>query len=93
MKNEKCKEDLNGIYGELAEIVGYENAAKIHKVFRGQQISMPLEFFSKEYRKNQIKKDFDGKNYKQLAQRFHCSERTIRRVVKENQNEQENAQS
>ena len=92
MKDKKRNEDLNGIYCELAEIVGYENAVKIHKIFRGQQVSMPLELFSKEYRRRQIKNEFDGTNYKQLAQKFRCSERTIRRVVKENQNEQENAQ-
>ena len=88
MKDKKYNKDLNGIYGELAEIVGYENAVEIHKVFRGQQVSMPLELFSKEYRRKQIKKNFNGTNYKQLAQKFCCSERTIRRVVKEIQNEQ-----
>ena len=40
---------LNGIYKDLATLVGEENARKIYKECRGQQITFPVEFYSKQY--------------------------------------------
>ena len=81
MRQKKSSENLNGIYKDIAEIIGYDNANKIFQEYRGQQITFPVDFFSKEYIYAQIVADFDGKNWKALAIRYNYSERTIRRIL------------
>ena len=81
MKNKDEIECLNRIYMELADRVGLENAKIIHKEYQGQQINFPMNFFSREYIHNQVSKEFDGTNVKQLATKYNCSERTIRRII------------
>lgn len=74
---------LNGIYKDLATLVGEENAKKIYKEYRGQQITFPVEFYSKQYIYNQIIEEFDGNNLKQIATKYGYSERTVRRILKD----------
>ena len=76
------KEFLNGLYKDLANLVGDENAQKIYLEYRGQQITFPVEFYSKQYIYNQIIAEYDGTNLKQLATKFGYSERTVRRILK-----------
>lgn len=74
---------FNGIYKDLAILVGEENAQKIYREYRGQQITFPVEFYSKEYIYRQIIDEYDGSNLKQLATKYGYSERTIRRIIKD----------
>ena len=76
------EEYLNGIYKELATLVGLDNAQKIFNEYRGQQITFPVEFYNKQYIYSQIIDEFDGTNLKQLATKYGYSERTIRRIIK-----------
>ena len=76
------KEFLNGIYKELADLIGEEHARKIYEEYRGQQITFPVEFYNKQYIYNQIIAEYDGTNLKQLATKYGYSERTIRRIIK-----------
>lgn len=73
---------LNGIYRDLCNLIGEENTQKVYKEYRGQQITFPVEFYSKEYIYSQIIDEFDGTNLKQLATKYGYSERTIRRILK-----------
>ena len=84
MKIKEQKENLNRIYMELAEHIGIENAKIIHREYGGQQINFPLNFHSREYIHKQIIKEFDGTNIKQLAAKYACSERTVRRILDKN---------
>lgn len=78
----KCEnKELNSIYGEIADIIGFDNARLIFNEYRGQQVTFPVEFYSKEYIYNLICKEFDGTNLKTLAQKYNYSERTIRRII------------
>ncbi len=81
LKIEDKKENLSRIYMELADHIGFENAAIIHREYGGQQINFPLNFYSREYTHSQILNEFDGTNAKQLAAKYNCSERTVRRVL------------
>lgn len=76
------KEFLNGIYKELSELIGTDNAKKIFNEYRGQQITFPVEFYSKRYIYNQIISEYSGTNLKQLATKYGYSERTVRRILK-----------
>lgn len=77
-------EYLNGIYTELANLLGIDAAMKIHAHYRGQQVTFPVEFFSKQFTKSRIIDEYDGHNVKQLATRYGYSEKTIRKILKDN---------
>lgn len=47
-------EDLAGVYKEVAETVGVDNAYKIYSHFKGLQLMFPLKFYSREYIVQQI---------------------------------------
>lgn len=76
-------ENLNGVYRDIAETLGFETAEKIFSIYRGQQVTFPVDFYTKQYVYCQIALDYDGKNLKQLAVKYNYSERTIRRILKE----------
>lgn len=76
------KEFLNGVYKELADIIGEESTRKIYEEYRGQQITFPVEFYNKQYIYKKIISEYDGTNLKQLATKYGYSERTIRRILK-----------
>lgn len=81
MKIKDEKQNLNRIYMELADHIGIENARIVHKEYQGQQVNFPMNFYSREYIHSQITKEFDGTNLKQLASKYGCSERTVRRIL------------
>lgn len=74
---------LNGIYTELANLIGIEFTKVIYDEYKGQQITFPVEFYSKKFIHNQIIKEYNGFNTNLLATKFGYSERTIRRILKE----------
>lgn len=41
--------DLAGIYKEMAETIGIDNAYEIYLHFKGMQMMFPLKFYSNEY--------------------------------------------
>ena len=81
---------LNGIYNDLANLIGMDATKTIFDEYRGQQITFPVEFYSKKFIHNQIVKEYNGFNVKQLATKYEYSERTIRRILKEHIDNEEN---
>lgn len=82
-QNKNKVTNLNGIYNELANLLGMDAVLLIHKTFRGQQISFPVELFSKEYTKQQIVDEYNGRNVKFLATKYGYSEKWIRKILKD----------
>ena len=76
-------EYLNGVYNELANLLGIDVVLKIHASYRGQQVTFPVELFSKEFIAMQIVREYDGHNVKQLATKYEYTERTIRKILKD----------
>lgn len=76
-------EYLNGVYNELANLLGIDVVLKIHASYRGQQVTFPVELFSKEFIAMQIVCEYDGHNVKQLATKYEYTERTIRKILKD----------
>lgn len=83
MKLKSGTENLNSVYKDIAEMLDIESAKKIFEEYRGQQITFPVEFYSKRYIYAQIADEYNGSNIKQLATKYQYSERTIRRILKE----------
>lgn len=72
---------LNDVYREIADEIGIENTLVIYRLFHGTQITFPNRLFSKEYVRDAIIKEYNGKNALQLAQKYNYSERTIWRIL------------
>ena len=77
-------EYLNGAYNELANLLGIEAVLKIYNTYRGQQLTLPVQLFSKDFIIRQIVEEYDGYNIKQLATKFGYSEKWIRKILKDN---------
>lgn len=82
-------EHLNGVYSEIASILGIDVALKLHSTYRGQQVTFPVNLFSKDFIRQQIIKEYDGCNVKQLASRYGYTEKWIKKILKEH-NDSEN---
>ncbi|MCI5579404.1 MAG: Mor transcription activator family protein [Oscillospiraceae bacterium] len=76
-------ENLNGVYKKIAAALDVETAMKIHSVFRGQQVFFPVELFGKDYIRERIVAEYNGKNVKQLATKYGYTEKWIKRIIKE----------
>lgn len=70
------------IYMEIAEVISPETAIAMHQLFKGQQIIFPQRLYKKEYVYNYIRKNYNGTNVKELAQKFDYSDRRIRQILK-----------
>lgn len=89
MKNnsEVTSEDLAGVYKEVAETVGIDNAYKIYSHFKGLQLIFPLKFYSSEYIAQQICSEYDGKNVHDLARKYGYSESRVRQILRKSKEE------
>ena len=84
---EKDSDLLNSVYKELSEKLGMDAAMEIYGMFKGQQISFPMRFFNPARIQQCILKEYDGTNVKLLAIKYHYSEKTVRRMIKESLDE------
>lgn len=79
-ENRARPQDLIGIYGELAEIVGIDDAIIIYEHFKGQQISFPTRLYSKEYIIEQVTSD-KSQSIRKQATKYGYSERRLRQMI------------
>ena len=73
----------NDIYKEISEIVGLEATLKIYLRFKGQQISFPVRLYNPHLIQQNVIKEYDGSNISELAQKYDYSEKTIRRMIRD----------
>lgn len=84
MGGDRNNELFNSIYKEISEEFGFDVAIRMYQTYKGMQITFPTRLFNPDYVKNQIPIEYDGTNIKQLAKKYEYSEKTIRRMIKEN---------
>ncbi len=75
--------DLSSVYEEIADAAGTEVAILIHTLFRGQQILFPQKLYKKTYIYEYIRSNYDGRNVRELSQKFGYSDRRIRQILNE----------
>jgi len=83
-KDEIQLEDLPEVYQSLAKSFGgdIEKALRIGHLFGGGYTYCPqLKRSLKKCRDRVIREEFNGFNYKELAQRYNLSEARIRQIV------------
>ena len=77
-------EDLDGDQRQLAETIGIEAYRDLVKQYAGTHIYVPEhETFKANQRNAQIRKDFDGYNFRELARKYGLTESSIRRIVED----------
>lgn len=75
--------NLAGIYRDIAEQIGVEDTYKLYEHFKGQQLSLPMRFYSVEYMEATVREEYNGTNLKELARKYDYSERRIRQMLRE----------
>lgn len=83
---DKKSTTLNGVYETISELIGFDNAVKIYESFRGSQVNFPTRLFSKEFVLQEAIKAYDGtsESVNLIAIKYNYSERTVRKLLKEN---------
>ena len=64
-------EYLNGVYSELANLLGIEVVLKIHNTYRGQQVTFPVQLFSRDFIMQEIFMTKDMLFLSLMAIHFH----------------------
>ena len=82
-KMEKEIELYNAVYKEICEIVGLDATLKIYLRFKGQQISFPVRLYNPHLIQQNVIKEYDGHNIRELAKKYDYSEKTIRRMIRD----------
>ena len=81
-KQSLSSENLNGIYSEIASILGIEAAVKLHEKYRGTQVTFPVEILSREYIFEQMRNEYNGYNVREIAVKYGYTEKWVRKVLK-----------
>ena len=90
---EKEIELYNAVYKEICEIVGLDATLKIYLRFKGQQISFPVRLYNPHLIQQNVIKEYDGYNIRELAKKYDYSEKTIRRMIRDSVPEDEDEES
>lgn len=73
---------LDGEQRELAEVIGLESYKKLVEHYGGSYIYVTkTETIMRDERDSEIRKKFNGSNYRELAREFGLSEVRIRTIV------------
>lgn len=76
------KDQIAYPFNILLDIIGFDGIKTLSYELSGANLYIPsLQNIFKYCIQNQIPKEFDGKNYKQLCFRYGISERTVRTIV------------
>ena len=80
---EKKRELYNAVYKEISEIIGLESTLKLYLRFKGQQVTFPVRLYNPHLIQQNVIKEYDGSNIRELARKYDYSEKTIRRMIKD----------
>ena len=76
--------DLDEEQQQVAELIGLDNYKRLVNVFGGLSIYIPkADAWERMARDEQIRAEFDGYNFKELAGRYGLTEVRIRSIVSE----------
>ncbi len=85
MKADEIKlSELPEVYQTIAELIGFENMVLLAETFDGEYVYFPkIESLRRFSRNRKIVEEFNGANYKVLAQKYGLTETHVRAIVKE----------
>lgn len=77
-------EDFDEPYSTLVEQLGVDVTLKIIELFQGQQVYFPrVEKACNAARKDLIRSEFNGYNYRELAEKYQCTDRYVRIICED----------
>lgn len=76
------KDGLADIYSQLVELIGVENTEKIYNTLKGQQIVFPMRLYKSEFISKEVRRRYNGRNLKELANEYGYTERYLRSFIK-----------
>lgn len=79
----------NKVYRDLEKIVGKQGTLAIYQEFRGLQINFPIRLISRAYMMDVLRTEYTGKNKQKLANHYGYSQRSIERMLKELEREEQ----
>lgn len=79
--------NLQGVYKELAEIIGMEATIAVYNELKGQQVTFPTRLYERNYVIEEVNSRYNGVNLKELAKEFNYTERWIRTFINKKQKE------
>ncbi|AWZ38711.1 MULTISPECIES: Mor transcription activator family protein [Ligilactobacillus] len=82
MTDEVDKELLNEFYQELADLIGLENAYKLHETYRGLSYTFPMRLYDPKKVAQKIVAEYNGENASELARRYGYSMRWVLEVLR-----------
>lgn len=78
-------DQLSGDQRELAETVGLEAYRKLVENYGGSSIYInKIDTVTRSERNNEIRRKFNGSNYRELAKEYGFSETGIRKIINKN---------
>lgn len=70
---------------DIAEIIGVKSYLALVKTYAGESVYLPKpESLFKAVRDKRIRSEFDGGNYRELAQKYNLTVAWVRRIVNGN---------
>lgn len=82
MTDEVDKELLNEFYQELADLIGLENAYKLHETYRGLSYTFPMRLYDPKKVAQKIVAEYNGENASELARHYGYSMRWVLEVLR-----------
>jgi Mor family transcriptional regulator len=80
------------VYKEISEIIGLESTLKLYLRFKGQQVTFPVRLYNPHLIQQNVIKEYDGSNIRELARKYDYSEKTIRRMIRDSLEEVDEVQ-
>lgn len=77
-------DDLPEDCRQIAEVIGLEALVRLVKAYGGETLYLPkADRLAIGARNREIRKNFNGRNYRELARRYNLTETWIREIVAE----------
>ncbi|MGL6058835.1 MAG: Mor transcription activator family protein [Culicoidibacterales bacterium] len=77
-------EKYSGIYQDMVEQLGEETTVQIFNVYKGQQITFPMRFYSQEYVITYLKENYNGKNIQELSRELGYTSNWLQKLIRKN---------
>lgn len=78
---------LNGVYKEMAELLGSAAALQIWNRYAGVIVSFPKQLYSKEHIRQYIRENSGKMKPSEIARTIGLTERRVRQIIREEKNE------
>jgi len=79
---------LHHFYRGLSELVGVESMLKIYHQYKGMQMTIPTHLYDRELAAKKVNEEYTGHNQQELARKYGNSQKWIRQLTRENNNQE-----